>query len=133
MPKPQTQSVGPLHPGQIVRTQIIGPLGLSVKDAAQALGVHRVALSRLLNEQAALSAEMAIRLQKAFGADFEELMRMQNDYDIAQAKSRFDGVQVTPIHNANLNKQQQLAFPLPRKSQVSTNDPPNVPIEKKRM
>lgn len=76
------------HPGWYVRTVVIGPLGLSVKDAAQALGVHRVALSRLLNEQADLSAEMAIRLKKAFGAEMEELMRMQNSFDIAQAKAR---------------------------------------------
>jgi addiction module HigA family antidote len=77
----------PPHPGQYVRTAIIDPLGLSVKDAARALGVHRVALSRFLNEQANLSSEMAIRLEKAFGADMEELMRMQNAYDIACARA----------------------------------------------
>jgi addiction module HigA family antidote len=72
----------PPHPGQHVRAAIIGPLGLSVKEAARALGVHRV-----LNEQANLSSEMAIRLEKAFGADMEELMRMQNAYDIACARA----------------------------------------------
>jgi addiction module HigA family antidote len=55
-----------------------------VTEAAQLLGVHRVGLSRLLNGRASLSAEMAIRLEKAFGA--EALMRMQNSYDIAQAR-----------------------------------------------
>jgi addiction module HigA family antidote len=64
-----------LYPGQFVRTRIIKPLGLSVKGAAQALGVHRVALSRFLNEQATLSPEMAILLEKAFGASMEDLMR----------------------------------------------------------
>lgn len=78
---------GPPHPGQFVRTEIIALLGLSVTDAARALGVHRVALSRLLNEQASLSPEMAIRLEKAFGADLEALMRMQNTYDIACARA----------------------------------------------
>jgi addiction module HigA family antidote len=68
--------------------RVIAPLGLSVKDAAQVLGVHRVALSRLLNEQAALSPEMAIRLEKAFGVSLEDLMRMQNDFDIACAHLR---------------------------------------------
>jgi antitoxin HigA-1 len=77
----------PPHPGHFVRTAIIGPLGLSVKDAARALGVHRVALSRLVNEQASLSLEMAIRLEKAFGADMESLMRMQNTYEIACARA----------------------------------------------
>lgn len=80
------------HPGQFIRSSVIEPAGLNVKDAAEALGVHRVALSRLLNEQAALSADMAIRLQKAFGVDMEMLMRMQSDHDIAQAKSRYDRI-----------------------------------------
>jgi len=88
------QSGTPLHPGQFVRTKIIEPEGLSVKDAAAALGVHRVALSRLLNEQAALSPEMAARLDKAFGADMVHLMRMQSEYDICQAKLKFRGIKV---------------------------------------
>ncbi len=89
---PQSQTSP--HPGQFVRTKILEPLGLSVKDAASALGVHRVALSRLLNEQAALSPEMAARLEKAFGADMVELMRMQSEYDIRQAKLKFRGIKV---------------------------------------
>jgi addiction module HigA family antidote len=84
----------PPHPGQYIRTAIIGPLGLSVKEAARALGVHRVALSRLLNEQASLSPEMAIRLEKAFGAELESLMRMQNAYDIARARAHEDHIKV---------------------------------------
>ena len=86
----------PSHPGQFVRTAIIEPLGLSVKDAARALGVHRVALSRLVNEQASLSPEMAIRLEKAFGADMETLMRMQNTYDIACARAYQHEIKVRP-------------------------------------
>ena len=78
----------PAHPGRFVRTVIIEPLGLSVAAAAEALGITRVALSRFLNERAALSPDMAIRLDKAFGADMETLMRMQSSYDIAQARQR---------------------------------------------
>ncbi|WP_262028299.1 HigA family addiction module antitoxin [Microvirga sp. Mcv34] len=74
------------HPGNYLRKMILQDLGLSVTEAAQLLGVHRVGLSRLLNGRASLSAEMAIRLEKAFGADLEALMRMQNGYDIAQAR-----------------------------------------------
>ncbi|TIV81756.1 MAG: addiction module antidote protein, HigA family [Mesorhizobium sp.] len=85
----------PPHPGGFVRLKIIEPLCLSVKDAASVLGVHRVALSRLLNEQAALSAEMAIRLEKAFGADMAGLMRMQSEYDIGQARLKFSSVEVS--------------------------------------
>ncbi len=78
----------PVHPGRFVRTVIVEPLGLTVTAAARALGITRVALSRFLNEQAALSPEMAIRLEKAFGADMETLMRMQASHDIAQARQR---------------------------------------------
>lgn len=99
-----------------MRVTIIDPLALSVKEAAQALGVHRVALSRLLNEQASLSPEMAIRLQKAFGADFEELMRMQNDYDIQQAKLRYDRIAVTSVIDKSTCKERQLHLIFPRKT-----------------
>ncbi len=78
----------PVHPGRFVRTVILDPLGLTVTEAAWALGITRVALSRFLNEQAALSPEMAIRLDKAFGADVDTLIRMQGSYDIAQARRR---------------------------------------------
>lgn len=76
----------PTHPGRFVRDIVIEPLGLSVTEAAKALGITRVALSRFLNQQTSLSPEMAIRLDKAFGADMETLMRMQGSYDIAQAQ-----------------------------------------------
>jgi antitoxin HigA-1 len=117
----ENQSVGPPHPGQFVRKRIIDPLGLSVKDAAEALGVHRVALSRFLNEQAALSPDMAIRLHKALGADFEELMRMQNDYDIQQAKLRFDEIRVASVRKVGVGSEQQLVLQLPRKSHIIAN------------
>jgi addiction module HigA family antidote len=94
MLKPRIPPPDVIHPGHFVRTQVIDPLGLSVKDAAHALGVHRVALSRFLNEQANLSPEMAIRLEKAFGASMVELMRMQNDYDIALARTHQDDIKV---------------------------------------
>ena len=78
----------PAHPGCFVRNVIVEPLGVTVTAAARALGITRVALSRFLNEQVALSPEMAICLDKAFGADMETLMRMQGSYDIARARQR---------------------------------------------
>jgi addiction module HigA family antidote len=81
-----------------------------VKDAAAVLGVHRVALSRLLNEQAALSPEMAIRLEKAFGADMEALMRMQNTYDIAIARQREAEIDVEPYKAGNASNRQTRLF-----------------------
>ena len=87
----QTEGIrmkNPPHPGGFVKTEIIEPLGLSVTSAAHALGVTRAALSAFLNERAALSPDMAIRIKKAFGISIEILMRMQNSYDIAQAHMR---------------------------------------------
>ena len=78
----------PAHPGGFVRHEIIEPLALSVTAAARALGVTRPALSALLNERAHLSPEMALRIEKAFGVSMDTLMRMQNSYDIAQARKR---------------------------------------------
>jgi len=78
----------PAHPGGFVKSEIIEPLGLSVTDAAQALGVTRATLSMFLNERTDLSPEMAIRMEKAFGVSMETLMRMQNSFDIAQARKR---------------------------------------------
>ena len=78
----------PAHPGGFVKQEVLKPLGQSVTEAPDALGVTRPALSALLNERAHLSPDMAIRIEKAFGVSMETLMRMQNSYDIAQARRR---------------------------------------------
>jgi addiction module HigA family antidote len=75
----------PAHPGGFVKSETVEALDLSVTDAAKVLGVTRPALSALLNARAALSPEMALRIEKAFGVAMDTLMRMQNSYDIAQA------------------------------------------------
>jgi antitoxin HigA-1 len=84
----------PVHPGGFVKSEIIQPLGLSVTAAAQVLGVTRVTLSTLLNEHSQLSSEMALRIEKAFGVSMDTLMRMQNSYDIAQARMREGEIKV---------------------------------------
>jgi addiction module HigA family antidote len=84
----------PAHPGGFVKTEIIEPLGLTVTDAARALGVTRAALSTLLNERASLSPDMAIRIEKAFGVSMETLLRMQMSFDIARAHEREDQIDV---------------------------------------
>jgi antitoxin HigA-1 len=86
----------PTHPGGFVKTEIIEPLGLSVTDAAKVLGVTRPALSALLNCRAALSSEMALRIEKAFGVKMDTLMRMQNSFEIAEARKREGEIQVQP-------------------------------------
>lgn len=78
----------PPHPGSFIRTEIIEGHDLSVTEGAEALGVTRPTLSQLLNERVSLSPEMALRIEKAFGVKMDTLMRMQNAYDIAQARSR---------------------------------------------
>jgi antitoxin HigA-1 len=87
----------PAHPGGFVRHEIIDPLGLTVTRAAEVLGVTRATLSTLLNERAHLSPEMAVRIEKAFGVSMDTLMRMQNSFDIAQARTRADLIDVAPF------------------------------------
>jgi addiction module HigA family antidote len=83
----------PAHPGGFVR-EIIEELGLNVTTAAEALKVTRPAFSAVLNERASLTPEMALRLEKAFGVSMDTLMRMQNNFDIAQARSREGEIRV---------------------------------------
>lgn len=98
----------PAHPGGFVKHEILKPLGLSVTEAADALGVTRPALSALLNERAHLSPEMALRIEKAFGVSMETLMRMQNSYDIAQARKREGEIKVERYTGKPLNPQPPL-------------------------
>ena len=76
----------PAHPGQFIRMEVIEPLDLSVTEAAKVLGVSRPALSALLNGRAALSPDMALRIEKAFGPKMDTLLRMQTAYEIAEAR-----------------------------------------------
>jgi addiction module HigA family antidote len=78
----------PSHPGQFIRMEVIEPLGLTVTAAAKALGVTRPALSALLNGRAALSPEMALRIEKAFGPRMDTLLRMQTAHEIAETRRR---------------------------------------------
>ena len=90
----------PAHPGGFVKSEIIESLWLSVTAAAQALGITRAALSAFVNERTHLSADMALRLEKAFGVSMDSLMRMQNSYDIAQARKRAGEIDVVPFKAA---------------------------------
>ena len=85
----------PPHPGDLIRTEIIEPLGLTVSAAAEALGVRRATLSDLVNAKASLTPEMALRFEKAFGTKLDHLLRMQLAYDVARVRSRSDEIQVS--------------------------------------
>ncbi len=78
----------PPHPGDLIKTEIIEPLGLSVTRAAEILKVRRATLSDLLNGKSALTPEMALRIEKAFGPDMDHLLRMQLAYDVAQMRRK---------------------------------------------
>lgn len=77
----------PTHPGEIVRAECLEPLGLTVTEAARALGVTRQALNNVVNSKASISPEMAVRLAKAFGSTPETWLRLQLAYDLAQVKT----------------------------------------------
>jgi len=89
-----TRIARPAHPGQFIKMELIEPLGLSVTTAAKVLGVTRQALSSLLNGNASLSPDMALRVEKAFGPKMDTLLRMQTSYDIAQARERASDIKV---------------------------------------
>ncbi|WP_397474112.1 HigA family addiction module antitoxin [Pusillimonas sp.] len=99
----------PAHPGGFIKHEIIEPLGLSVTAAAEALGVTRATLSTLLNERSHLSSEMALRIEKAFGVSMDTLMRMQNSYDIAQARKREGEIKVKPFKGKKPDSQPAVA------------------------
>jgi addiction module HigA family antidote len=84
----------PPHPGEIIREQIIQALGLTVTSAAEILGVRRATLSDVTNGKASVYAEMALRLEKAFGVSMDMLLKMQAGYDAAQARMHGDQIKV---------------------------------------
>ena len=84
----------PPHPGEILREDCLEPLGLTVTAAAKWLGVSRGSLSELLNGHNGISAEMAIRLEKAGWSTAETWMRMQLSYDLLHAKQNAGRINV---------------------------------------
>jgi antitoxin HigA-1 len=90
----------PPHVGGFIKHEILTHLELTVTDAAKALGVTRPALSGLLNEHVGLSPEMALRIEMAFGVSMDVLMRMQNSYDIAQARKSAKSIKVQRFKRA---------------------------------
>ena len=83
-----------VHPGPWLRREIVDHYKLSIRRVAEHLGVARPAMSNLLNGTAALSPEMAIRFEKAFGISAKTMMRMQAAHDLAQVELRVDEIKV---------------------------------------
>ena len=78
----------PPHPGDLIKTEIVEVLGLNVSKEAELLKVRRATLSDLLRGKAALTPEMALRIEKVFGPDMNHLLRMQLAYDVAKTRAR---------------------------------------------
>ena len=84
----------PPHPGEIIREDCLAPLNLSVTAAAEWLGVSRQSLSELLNGHNGVSADMALRLEKAGWSDAETWLSVQAAYDLWQARQRSGSINV---------------------------------------
>ena len=89
-----------VHPGVWLHEEIVTPREVSVTDLAKHLGVSRQALSTLLNGRAGLTAEMAIRFEKAFGLKADTLCRMQTAHELAQARDREKAIKVERLAEA---------------------------------
>jgi addiction module HigA family antidote len=90
----------PSHPGDVVWCGVLEPLEISVTSAATLLGVRRATLSDVINGNASLSAEMAFRLQKVFGINAEMLLRVQNQFDLAQVRKKSKTIKVKRYRKA---------------------------------
>lgn len=90
----------PPHPGEIIRELCLEPLGVSVTEAAESLGVSRKTLSSILNGRAGISPEMAIRLSIAFETSPESWLNQQSQYDLWQAEKNRDSLKVRRLSAA---------------------------------
>lgn len=90
----------PPHPGLSVRHDCLEPLGLSIAEGARVLGVTRQAMNSLVSGKAGISAEMAIRLEKAFGGGAETWLRTQAAYDLARAEKHAGKIKVRRVKDA---------------------------------
>jgi addiction module HigA family antidote len=84
----------PPHPGDLIRTEVIEALGLNVTKASEILKVRRATLSDLLRGKAALTPEMALRIEKAFGPEMDHLLRMQVAYNVAQTRKHARAISI---------------------------------------
>ena len=87
----------PPHPGEILKSLCLEPLGLSVTDAAEALGVSRKTLSSILNGRSGISPEMAVRLSIAFDTTAESWLNQQTQFDLWHAEQSRKRLRVTRL------------------------------------
>lgn len=91
------------HPGEILREDVLEPLGLAVTDAAERLGMARPSLSRVLNGKTGISPDLAIRLERAGISTARFWMNLQSNYELAQAAKR-PQPPIKPWHNLPVSR-----------------------------
>jgi antitoxin HigA-1 len=96
----QLRLKNPVHPGEILKEDILVEAGLTVARAAEILGVGRPALSAVLNGRASLSPEMALRFEKAFGVSMELMLKMQLQFDTAKMRKGAKAIKVRRFKRA---------------------------------
>jgi addiction module HigA family antidote len=94
------EMIDPPHPGHSIKDACLEPLGLSVSEGAKRLCVARHTLSRVINERAGISPDMALRLEKMGWSTAEAWLRMQVQYDLWQARQRAGTFNVRPLETA---------------------------------
>jgi addiction module HigA family antidote len=87
----------PPHPGEVIKELCLEPLGLSITEAARALGVSRSELSAIINGRKKINPEMAVRLSIAFNTTSESWLNQQMQYDLWQAEQYRSALDVTPL------------------------------------
>ena len=95
---PRKIGMTPPHPGEFIRDEVLSEMNLSVSEAAKVLRVRRATLSDLVNSNAALSPEMALRIEKAFGVNMDMLLRMQAWHDANAMRRRAGEIDVERYH-----------------------------------
>jgi len=94
------QMHNPPHPGETLKELCIEPLGISITEAAEGLGVSRKTLSAILNCRAGISAEMALRLSMAFDTSAESWLAQQSQYDLWVTRQETKGLKVKKLNAA---------------------------------
>ena len=94
------QMYNPPHPGEILKELCLGPLDLTVTDAAKALGISRKTLSSIVNGRAGISPEMAVRLSMAFDTTAESWLNQQVQYDLWHAERKRKKLRVQKLSAA---------------------------------
>ena len=94
----------PTHPGLLLKEDVLIPLGLTITEAANDLGVSRKALSELVNEKASLSPEMAIRIAKATKTSPESWLNMQSKLDLWRSEQKKIKVIPFPENKGDLHQ-----------------------------